>query len=87
MKAEKDFSLRQLLIYTVSHLYNIVFDIEHKMSLIDSCKRKLDAYTPVDDGVSSSSFVRTRTDGINSVSRALDQQRVLLSHRNRTLAY
>ena len=45
MKAEKDFSLRQLLIYTVSHLYNIVFDIEHKMSLIDSCKRKLDAYT------------------------------------------
>ena len=40
------------------------------MSLIDSCKRKLDAYTRDDDGVSSSSSVRTRIDDINSVSRA-----------------
>ena len=40
------------------------------MSLIDSCKHKLDAYTRVDDGVSSSSAVTMRSDVINSVSGA-----------------
>ncbi|WOH16305.1 hypothetical protein DCAR_0935856 [Daucus carota subsp. sativus] len=40
------------------------------MSLIDSCKHKLDSYTRVDDGVSSSSAVTMRSDVINSVSGA-----------------